>query len=92
MRGGPGYLLIGALLANIVWFIYMSSVSWGAPASLPLFDKMVAIAVVQPIAIMSAGLRLVLWGPSLAAWYVDPNGYPFGMWLAPGFYVEAGNV
>ena len=33
-------------------------------------------------------IRAVLWLPSLIMWYVDPNGYSFMMWLAPGFYAE----
>tara|TARA_Y100000294_G_scaffold25416_1_gene21617 strand:+ start:851 stop:1156 length:306 start_codon:yes stop_codon:yes gene_type:complete len=33
-------------------------------------------------------IRAILWLPSLIMWLIDPNGYGFMMWLAPGFYVE----
>ncbi len=33
-------------------------------------------------------IRAVLWLPSLIMWNIDPNGYSFIMWLAPGFYAE----
>ena len=33
-------------------------------------------------------VRAILWLPSLIMWYIDPSGYSFMKWLAPGFFVE----
>ena len=77
------YFAIGVCFAQILWVSFMIPHLW--PPSWTAF-------AVQPVAVMSAGVRLVLWGPSLVAWYADSNGYPFGMWLAPGLYAELENA
>jgi hypothetical protein len=75
----------GAVFANVMWVSYL----WPVVArDLTFLQQVVGITVVQPIALMSAAIRFVLWGPSLALWMVAPQDYSFGKWLAPGLYAE----
>jgi hypothetical protein len=85
---GLAYVVIGSLLANIVWFSYMWPATWGAPSHVSFWQQVIGVGVIEPYAVISGGLRLVFWGPSLAVWGFSPQGYPFGKWLAPGFYSE----
>jgi hypothetical protein len=68
------YLVVGGLLSGIMMFSY----AWGSSG----------IALFYPSIYFSSVLRTVTWGPSLAVWFVAPQGYSFGKWLAPGFYAE----
>lgn len=79
------YLKIGTVLAVVVW----GSFAWPllVEASAPLGQRLSALLLLQPAALLSAALRLVLWAPSLVAWLVVPGAYPFSLWLAPGLAV-----
>ena len=84
---GFAYIVIGAILANIMWVSYMWPVVW-APAHVTFVQQTIGIIKIQPVALFAAAVRLVLWGPALALWWVAPRDDSFGEWLAPGFYAE----
>ena len=35
-------------------------------------------------------IRAIFWLPSLVMWLIEPGGYSFLRWLAPGFYTAIG--
>jgi hypothetical protein len=80
-----GYLFIGAALSLVMWSSFTLPVLFSmAPSSFG--EHTIALLAVQPAAVLSAVMRLALWGPSLVLWVLAPTEYAFGMWLAPGFY------
>lgn len=79
------YLRIGAVLAAIVWSSFAYSLLFAATA--PLGDRLWALLLVQPAALMSAVLRLLFWLPSVAMWMTAPDLYTLVVWLAPGLYL-----
>jgi hypothetical protein len=85
---GVAYVGIGGILASLLWFSYLFPLTGGASAHLSFWQQVRAIAVVQPIAVFYAGIRFVLWGPSLIVWTLWPRDHSFGQWLAPGFYSD----
>ena len=83
-----GYVVGGVWFGTIVWLSYLWPVTWGAPASMGFFQQVIGVFTMQPIAILSGGVRFALWAPSLLMWALAPGEYSFGEWLAPGFYSE----
>lgn len=83
-----GYFLVGFILAVVMWGSYLYPALRRAPDGVTVSDRILLAVRLQPIAILGGAVRFVLWAPGLAWWMVAPSGYPFGMWLAPGFYAE----
>ena len=71
---------------------YLWPLTWGSSSYFPdasFWERQAMLLQVQPFAVMGAGVRAVLWAPSLVTWwYANPPGYSFGQWLAPGLYIE----
>ena len=86
------YFGIGFIFALIMWWSYMWPITWGSVSSLSntsFWERRTLYASVQPIAIYSSAVRLVLWGPSLALWIgADNLNYSFVQWLAPGLGIQ----
>ncbi len=86
-----GYFGIGSLLALPMslsyvytqWFVLiemgLSVFSLSGLGFIMMTGYLITIAPV---------IRAIFWLPSLIMWNVDPSGYSFLMWLAPGFFVE----
>jgi hypothetical protein len=70
---------LGAIWASwaIIW--HLGLIHGFLPAVLALF-----------IAHFGIVLRMVSWLPALAIWAFTNNGYSFGEWLAPGFFIQFG--
>ena len=79
------YLRIGAMFAAIVWGSFAYTLLFVATA--PLADRLSALLVVQPAALLSALLRLLFWLPSAVMWLLAPEPYTLLMWLAPGLFI-----
>lgn len=85
------YVIVGALLGTIMWGSYFLRAAWSTSPRASLARQAVEVLLMQHLAVFAGTVRAALWGPSLALWFVAPNGYPFGMWLAPGLYSETGD-
>ncbi len=79
------YRRSGAVRAVIVWSSVADSRLFAATA--PLGDRLRALLLVQPAALMSAALRLLFWLPSAVMWLTAPDLYTLVIWLAPGLYL-----
>jgi|TARA_R110000803_G_C11699749_1_gene285272 hypothetical protein len=93
MNIGIGYLCIGGFMGTITGISYayaqafvLFSMGWGMFSLSGLSFLMLSgyLIVVMPI------IKTFLWLPSLIMWFNEPGLYSFWMWLAPGFFAEAG--
>jgi hypothetical protein len=83
-----GYICIGAVLAAIMYATFLWSIGWGAPAGMGFMAQLWANLKLEPSFLFASFIRGVFWLPALVIWMIYPGQYTFGMWLAPGLYVE----
>jgi hypothetical protein len=80
---------IGAVLGGIMWTSYLlGPLLMPAPTSVGFAQRVGMGFSGLQVAFVGSVVHAILWGPSLVVWMMAPQGYPFGMWLAPGFYAE----
>lgn len=86
-----GYFAIGSLLSIPLslsylyaqWFVLIK-MGW----SIFSLTGLGFILMSGYLIVISPMIKVAFWLPSLIMWFVDPNGYSFLMWLAPGFFAE----
>lgn len=83
-----GYFYCGFGFGFIMWLSHMWGLQAAVSAEVPMAERLKATWDIQPMVVLSTGLRIIAWGPSLAIWATTPSDHSFGKWLAPGFYIR----
>lgn len=81
---GQAYLVVGAILANILWLSYAWRGTWGAPGGIGFAQHTGFAGAMVAIGTLGAILRLLFWPFSLAVFLLDPQHPGIMHWLATG--------
>ena len=87
------YFAIGSLLSFPMaisyiyaqWFVVID-MGW----SIFSFAGLGLIMFTGYLIVITPMIRAIFWLPSLVMWLIEPGGYSFLRWIAPGFYTAIG--
>ena len=83
-----GYFFVGGILAVIMEGSYIYG-GFFAEGCNGFVDKMILTGITSIVGLLSAGLQMIFWLPTLILWVIRQD-VSFWYWLAPGIETSCG--